>query len=334
MSQAESYEEFVAAVDHGSVAAAARALDLPRATVSRRIARLEEHLGVRLMHRTTRRQTLTRQGRLFYDKARHIVMLAMEAEAEVRRLDDVPRGHLRVSIPTEMPRALLARWMAEFLGRFPEVSVELAATNQHLDLAAHGFDVALRAGLVEDPSLVVRSLGRNRLLAVASPAYLSERGVPDKLADLADHACIVGTGPHGRRLQHWPLLDGGRVSVSGRLVADQLGIRVESALHHLGITLAIDRLVATELAEGRLVPVLPDVLGREERVSLVYVERAFLQPKVRAFVDHIAHKIAGVRGDPSSPPHWEQVVAQHESDRSVPVTASSAAALRPAAPTS
>ena len=82
MSQAESYEEFVAAVDHGSVAAAARALDLPRATVSRRIARLEEHLGVRLMHRTTRRQTLTRQGRLFYDKARHIVMLAMEAEAE------------------------------------------------------------------------------------------------------------------------------------------------------------------------------------------------------------------------------------------------------------
>ena len=144
MSNAEGFEEFVAIIDCGSVTGAAEGLGLPRPTLSRRLARLEERLGVRLIHRTTRRMTMTPQGELLYAKARRVVQAAREAEAEVRRLDGVPRGLLRVSVPTGMPAMLFGEWVGEFLQRYPEVELEMVASSAHVDLAAEGFDLALR----------------------------------------------------------------------------------------------------------------------------------------------------------------------------------------------
>ena len=294
MSTAEGFEEFVTIVESGSVTAASAALGMPRPTLSRRLARLEERLGVRLLRRSTRRLTLTEHGEALYARARRVVAAAREAEAEVRRLDGVPRGLLRVSVPTEMPQGLLSQWLIDFLDACPEVHLEVIATAEHADLVASGIDVALWAG-VDDPSVIVRTLANDPWVAVASPRYLAARGTPDSPAALAGHNCIVGFGPQGTPESRWPLRDGGWVPVSGTLAVNQMGVRIQAARRHLGITLATDRVVAGELQRGELAVVLPGVLGRRERLGLVYAEREHLDPKVRAFVDFIAERIAEVR---------------------------------------
>ncbi len=295
MGAADGFEEFVAIVDGGSVTAAADALGLPRPTLSRRLARLEERLGTRLLHRTTRRMTMTPHGEVLYAKARRVVYSAREAEAAVRRLDGVPRGLLRVSTPTAMP-STFAGWIVDFLGVHPEVSIELLSSSLHVDLVAEGFDVALRAGEVEDPSLVVRTLGRDARVAVASPKYLAEHGVPTQPEDLDEHNCIVGYKAGTVPELRWPLHDGRWVPVSGSFIANEMGLRLDAAKRDLGIALVIERAATTPLASGELVVVLPEVLGRRERLSLVYPERTFMEPKVRAFVDFLAARIEEARG--------------------------------------
>lgn len=288
---AEGFEEFVTIIDHGSLTGAAEALGLPRPTLSKRLARLEDRLGVRLLHRTTRRLQLTRQGELLYERARPVVLAAREAEAAVRRVDDVPRGLLRVVIPAGVPEQTFTRWLSEFLATFPEVSLDVVATDVHLDLVAEGFDVALRYGEIEDASLVSRMLVTNALIAVASPRYLESRGTPAQAVDLADHDCIIGYKGSNVPDTRWPCLDGSTVVVSGTLTTNHVGLRIEAATGGLGIALLVDRTVAGQIDDGDLVHVLPGVIGRRDQVRLVYPDRAFLDPKVRAFIDFISERV-------------------------------------------
>jgi len=292
---AAGFEEFVSIVDHASVTRAAKALGLPRPTVSKRLARLEKRLGVRLLHRTTRRMKLTEQGVLLYDRARRIVQAAHEAEAIVQRHDDVPRGLLRVLIPPRVPEAVFTRWLAEFLHACPEVSLDVVATDVHVDLVAEGFDVALRYGVIEDTSLVSRILVTNSEIAVASPRYLEERGTPTTPDDLANHSCIVGYDGNNVPNPRWPLLDGGWTHIGGDLMTNHSGLRLEAAKQGLGIAIVIDRTAADLLASGEIVWVLPDVVGRRNDARLVYPDREFLDPKVRAFVDFIVSRVDASR---------------------------------------
>jgi len=292
MSTAQDFEEFVAIAECGSLSAAATELGLPRATLSRRLQRLEDRLGVRLVHRTTRRLGLTPPGKALYAKARGVVHTAREAEAEVRRHDGIPRGLLRVAVPTAIPAGLLAGWTAEFCGLYPEVHVEYVAIDGPVDLIGAGFDVALQPA-VTDASLIARTLVNTRLVAVASPEYLGSRGTPQRLSDLADHDCILGHRDGVAPERTWPLLAGGSVEVSGTLRANQMGLRLELAKLHLGITLVMES--GTDLASGDVVRVLPELVGRLERVALVWPDRTFLEPKVRAFVDLLSARIAETR---------------------------------------
>lgn len=285
------FEEFVSIVDAGSVAKAAKNLGLPRPTVSKRLARLEERLGVRLLHRTTRSMKLTKEGEVLYQRARHVVHAAHEAEAAIRRLDNVPRGLLRVLVPPRVPESIFSEWIAEFLQTYPEVHLDVVGTDIHVDLVAEGFDVAMRHGAMEDSSLVSRTLVVNAEIAVASKEYLESRGTPTKAGDLANHNCIVGYTGKNVPNHRWPLLDGGSTLVSGSLMTNQATLRVEAAKRHLGIAIVIDRMVGGLLASGELVAVLPKIVGRRDRVCLVYPDREFLEPKVRAFVDFIATKV-------------------------------------------
>jgi len=294
MSCAEGFEEFVAVVETGSIRAAADQLSLPRPTVSRRLARLEERLGVRLLHRTTRRQTLTARGEALFERARQVVLAARDAEAEVRRLDGVPRGLLRVAMPTQTPNALMAGWFDDYLERYPEVSVEVIATEAKLDLAAEGIHVALRFG-PQDPSLVARTLLTVRSVAVASPAYLQKRGTPRTPSELGEHACIVGFEADRVPTRRWPLRDGGTVGVGGRMVADQMSLWLHLAVLGRGIALVSERLARPFLADGRLVTVLEADVGRVERVSVVFVDRRYVDPKVRAFVDLLVEAFGALR---------------------------------------
>lgn len=285
------FEEFVSIVDHGSVTGAARALGLPRPTVSKRLGRLEERLGVRLLHRTTRRMNLTEQGQLLYDRARGVVHAAREAEAAVRRVDDVPRGLLRVVIPPRVPESIFTQWLAEFLHAYPEVSLDVVATDVHVDLVAEGFDVALRYGAIDDTSLVSRTLVVNAEIAVASPRYLADRGTPAAPEDLADHNCIVGYTGANVPNPRWPLLDGGSTHVGGSLMTNHVGLRLEAAKRDLGIAIVVDRIAQDLVASGDLVWVLPDTVGRRDHARLVYRDREFLDPKIRAFIDFIVSRV-------------------------------------------
>lgn len=299
---AGGFEEFVAIIDHGSVTGAAAALGLPRPTVSKRLARLEERLGVRLLRRTTRRMQLTKQGELLYERARGVVHAARAAEAAVQRLDGVPRGLLRVLIPPRVPEPIFTQWLAEFLDTYPEVSLDVVGTEAHVDLVAEGFDVALRYGEIEDTSLVSRILVVNSEIAVASPRYLEARGTPETAADLVDHDCIIGYSGSNQPNPHWPLVGGGRTTVSGKLMTNHMGLRLEAATRGLGIALVIDRIARDLIEAGQIAWVLPEIVGRRDHARLVYPDREFLDPKVRAFVDFIASRIdASPRSRPSQP---------------------------------
>jgi DNA-binding transcriptional LysR family regulator len=292
---AAGFEEFVSIVDNGSVTRAAESLGLPRPTVSKRLARLETRLGVRLIHRTTRRMKLTKHGDLLYERARHVVHAAREAEAAVQRLDDRPRGLLRVLIPPRVPEQIFTLWLAEFLEAFPDVSLDVVGTDVHVDLVAEGFDVALRHGAIEDTELISRTLVVNSEIAVASPQYLAKRGTPTVAGDLAGHECIIGYKGSNVPNLRWPLLDGGWTQVGGKLMTNHGGLRLQAAKRHLGIAMVIDRTATELLASGELVWVLPQIVGRVDRACLVYPDREFLDPKVRAFVDFISSRVDATR---------------------------------------
>ncbi len=310
---AAGFEEFVAIVDHGSVTGAAQALGLPRPTVSKRLARLEERLGVRLLHRTTRRMKLSESGEALYEKARRVVHAAREAEAAVQRLDDVPRGLLRVAIPPRVPEVVFTEWLAEFLVAYPEVSLDVVGTDVHVDLVAEGFDVALRYGVIEDTSLVSRILVTNSAIAAASPSYLQEHGTPTTAEDLADHNCIVGYTGANVPNPRWPRLDGASAHVNGTLMTNHEGLRLEAARRGLGIAIVIDRTAKELFATGELVWVLPEVIGRRDSARLVYREREFLDP-TRNRCDESGNARCGrhgVGGSRSATREWRPRLLRH-----------------------
>ncbi|MEO0603025.1 MAG: LysR family transcriptional regulator [Myxococcota bacterium] len=284
MGWAEDFEAFVGVADAGSISQAARDLGVPRATLSRQLARLEERLGVRLVHRSTRRLVLTAAGESLLPRARVAIRMTQAALNEVRRLDDVPRGRLRIATgPWETPAfgALIAR----FGLMNPEVTVEVSAETRHVDLVAEQFDVALRGGVVRDPQLTQRLLFRTDAIAVASPDYLAIHGVPSSPDDLEEHSCLCGFGGGSRPMTDWPLRDGGRVSVHGQLVTNDVQVLMGAVVNGLGIALLPRGLTQRTIDVGLLVPLLEGEVGEDTTISLLWQEREYMEPKVRAFVD-------------------------------------------------
>ncbi len=182
---------FVKVVETGSFSTAARALGVPKSTISRQIARLEADLGARLLHRTTRRLELTALGRRYYDEVRDGLERLASATDHVSATQAVPSGTIRVAAPVEMGARQIMEIVPEFLRTYPEVAVELVLHDGIVDLVAERIDVAFRTGRMPSSSLVARKLGPARRLLVASPSYLAARGTPRRLADLHAHDCIV-----------------------------------------------------------------------------------------------------------------------------------------------
>lgn len=283
MPSLDRLEELVAIVDAGSISGAARALGLPRTTLSRRLSGLEEELGVRLMHRETRRLVLTSEGETLVGRARCLVEDAEAAWAAVERHDDAPRGRLRVSFP---PTLMFHELLLGFAEAFPEVDLEVSASARHVDLLNERVDVALRFGTVGEPGLIARRLFTDELSAVAAPRYLDRHGRPELADELVRHRCILGYATGWRRETAWPLIDGGRTAVSGRFVSDELPIRLDAGLRALGIVLLPEPVTRPYIAKAQLEFVLRGVVGASTGASLVFPERDYMPPQVRAFIDH------------------------------------------------
>lgn len=287
MPSADRLGEFAAVVEAGSISSAARQLDLPRASLSRRITKLEATLGVRLLHRGTRRLVLTPAGEELYQRARRIVADAEAAWAAVRRLDGVPRGLLRVTVTGPIDRALVVG----FLRDYPEIQLEVRHTTRVVDLVAEGIDVALRFGEVKDPNLVVRRLWSDRSVVVGSPEYLASAGAPTAASDLARHECLVAFAGEWAPQREWPLRGGGSVTVGGRLRCNDIGLLLDAAVAGLGLALLPSGLARRHVDAGSLVSLLEDEVGAEIPASLVYADREYIEPKVRAFIDRAAAQL-------------------------------------------
>jgi len=277
---------FATAVETASLSAAARSLRAPRATVGRRLARLEEKLGTRLLRRTTRALALTDAGEAFYRHARIALDAVSPAESSVRRGDGPIRGTLRVSVPP-IGDPGFHRMISEFARAHPDVRLVVNSSTRHVDLRREGYDLALRAGTISEPGLVVRTLLRDALVAVASPSYLEAHGTPRSARALRQHRCLTGFDRGEVARTHWPRRAGGKVPIESSFVSNDMLLLEEAAFDGLGIALLPLSLVTPSLQSGELVHVLPDLIRQEARVALVYPEKEFLPPQVRAFIDAV-----------------------------------------------
>lgn len=285
LAETAELQAFVCTVDAKSLARAALELGVPRPTLSRRLARLEERLGVRLLRRTTRRMALTDAGQELYVRASAVLASIADAQLAVQRGSGQVAGLLRLSVPP-LNTPLVTDMLLAFTERYPLVRLEVHATTEHIDLVASGYDVAIRAGHSLDPGLVARTLGRSQVVAVASPAYLAARGMPTTAEELGAHSCLLGFARGERPATHWPLRGGGQVKVEGVLVSNELALLLAAAVAGRGIALLPKTFAAEALTSGALVRILPDV-GGTSRLAVVFPEREFQAATVRAFTEFL-----------------------------------------------
>jgi DNA-binding transcriptional LysR family regulator len=292
---------FSKVVEAGGFSAAGRQLGLPKSRISRRIAELEGRLGVRLLQRSTRKLVLTEVGEHVYQHCRAMVQEANAAEQAVAVLSDTPRGRLRVSCPFALAQAELAGFLPEFLARYPEVKLDMLLVNRRVDLLEEPIDLALRVRPEgdEEHGLVVRRLRPAESVLVASPSLLDGQVVdtPDALVSLP----ALGAVDADRRV-HWHLFgragESRHVAIEPRLAADDFVLRKAAAVAGLGVTLLPKVLCALELAEGRLVRLLPEWNMSSGSLQVVYAHRRGLLPAMRAMIDFLVEAYAREPGRP------------------------------------
>ena len=283
---------FVQVVRAGSFAEAARRAGMPSNTASRRIQQLEEQLGLRLLHRSTRRLTLTDAGEAFYARCADEVEALSSAAVELAEGSQVPSGKVRVAAPADFFDWFRMDWVTEFLSTYPKVRLEFVLNDARADLVAEGIDVALRGGKVTEPTLIARRIGSNRACMVASPAYLAARGTPTSLDELASHDCLAVPPATGRTVWRLDGPDGPtEVQVGGRFYANAAHVLLKASLAGLGITLLPEMMTAPHLRSGQLVEVLPDHCVRGLDVYLVYLSRRQLPRAVSVFIEFAMTKI-------------------------------------------
>ena len=286
---------FVRVVDRGSFSAAGKDLGLTPSAVSKLVSRLEDRLGTRLLHRTTRRLALTPEGEIYNLRARDILGAIEDAETEVTRAGTTPRGRLRVNMGTAFMLHALARALPDFLARYPEIEVELSVTDRPVDLLLENCDVAIRTGPIGDPSLIARAFARSERHVFGSPDYLARRGTPATPDDLVHHECIrLSSMP---TLNRWPFVypEGPRViEVSGRITVDDAEAALRLAVSGAGLIRVADLLGGNAVRRGELVPLLMDYRFVEPvPVSAIYPSGRHRMAKVRAFIDFLVERFSG-----------------------------------------
>ncbi len=286
---------FLGVVREGSFSAAANALDLPKATVSRRVAELERCLGVQLLERTTRSVRLTDAGRDYSQHAAAALAALDDATARIHpdAAQVSPRGRLRVIAPVEYGVAVLSPLLAEFVASAPRIELDLELTSRQVDLAHEGFDLALRVGPLPETGLDARRLGELRQGLYASPAYLAAEGSPRYVHELSERATLQFVGADHAPL--WYLTDGAqalRVPIAPRLRSNNHGVLRDAALAGLGIALAAELVAEPEVAAGRLIRLFPAFGAPEIPVNAVFPSQRFLAPKVRACLDFLSARLA------------------------------------------
>lgn len=292
---------FVQAVDHGGFAPAGRALGMPKSKLSRRIAGLEERLGVRLIQRTTRQFTVTEIGRTYYD---HCKAMLVEAEAAQEAIDETraePRGVIRMTCPVALLHAVMDTMLADFMAAHPQVGLHLEATNRRVDLVAEGVDVAIRVRPppLQDSDLVMRVLAERAQCLVASPGLIARHHYPSVPSEL-NGLPSLGLGTPQQSFA-WTLFGPGeaQATVNHRpcfITTDMIALRC-AAMAGVGVVQLPLLMVAPQLEDGSLVRVISDWAPRREIIHAVFPSKRGLLPSVRALIDFLAERFEALEQD-------------------------------------
>jgi len=289
---------FLRVVELGSFSAAARALGRTPSSVSRQVGELEARLGVRLLHRTTRKLAPTEAGAALQAGAGAAMAALEEAERAVRDLSTAPRGLLRISAPLVLAQLHVAPGLTDFCRRYPELRLELETSDRVVDLVEEGYDLALRVGTPQESNLVARRLAPFTWVTCAAPAYLAEAGEPREPADLTEHRCLAMT----RQRETWAFERDGRPllqPVTPVLWSNHADLLRRTAVDGLGIARLAAFAVGDDLRSGRLRPVLTDFQPRGGGIFALWPSNRHLSPKVRVFVDHLAASLG-------RPAYWQE----------------------------
>ncbi|MGB0867220.1 MAG: LysR family transcriptional regulator [Granulosicoccaceae bacterium] len=285
-------QTFVRVVQSGSFSSVAVEMASSQATVSKRIARLEQHLGTQLLIRHSRGQYLTDAGKSYYVRALCLLEALEEAENEVRSQNYSPTGLIRVTMPTTFGRLVVLPLMDEFYQRYPQLSVQFVLHDRVLGLLTEGLDLAIRAGELQDSTLNARRLGVGRYCLVASKAYIKKYGCPQQPKDIVEHECLLYSLSQNSR--RWSFQMEGKqvdVPVKARFYADSSDFLLDAVTRGLGIAVLPNWVAHDGLASGQLVRLLDEYVQTPIPITALYSEQQHLPQRVRVMIDYFAEKI-------------------------------------------
>ncbi|MFC1748929.1 LysR family transcriptional regulator [Pseudomonadota bacterium] len=287
---------FIKVIDAGSFSGAAKALGLPRSTVSRKVSQLEESLGVRLLQRSTRKLNLTQAGRDYYLQCSDAISQIETANQFVTESQQTPSGVIRIAAILALQGGFLCEWVNEFLQMYPDVRAEILLSDESVDIIAEGVDVAIRAGALSDSSLVARPLMETALVLCASPSYLANASKITTTGDIKTHRCIV-VG-HAQKNARWTLENGRRktvVPLQASIVVNSMEFAINACLAGNGIALLPDAIVREHFESKALCQVLEGYCSGRGGIYVVYPSRKHLSITVRTFVDFLDAKAGAAR---------------------------------------
>jgi DNA-binding transcriptional LysR family regulator len=288
----DGISEFVYVAEHESFTRAAKELGISTAQVSRQISALEKRLNIKLLYRTTRKVSLTEEGRVFYQHCRGVLDGLDAAEQAVSNLQSKPQGRIKLTAPVTYGEQQLLPLINDFMVQYSDIEVTAFLSNQKIDLVDGGYDLAIRIGKLSDSTMMAKKLSRRTNFVCAAPAYLEKYGTPHSLSDLSQHNCLLGTR------DYWHFIENGKnadkeknLRVSGTVQYNSGHSLVDAALKGLGIVQLPDYYVQKYLASGELVSLLDNYREPEESIWAIYPHNRHLSPKIRLLVDYLAERL-------------------------------------------
>ena len=291
MDQLQAMRVFTRVADHGSFARAANTLDMSRAMASSYVAQLEEHLGTRLLHRTTRKVSVSPQGAIYLDHCKRILAEIDAADDQLRLARDRPQGKLRVDVPVAFGKYLLLPAIPRFTERYPDIALEVRFNDRYVDIASEHVDVAVRVGKVNSPEIIAKPISASRLLTCASPNYLAQHGIPRTPEDLRKHRLLGHLRGENSRPADWQFKQGSgtrSMKLPLALSFNTVDALTVSAIEGQGVVQQLDLLVSSHLSEGKLVEVLREFSCEGPPLSVIYQRAAQSLAKVRVFAEFAA----------------------------------------------
>lgn len=300
MPNLEGIPEFLEVVNSGSFSRAAEKLQVSTPQVSRAVSRLESRLGVRLLHRTTRKLSLTDEGKRYLNYCQQSMTLLEDAELELGQSNENPSGLMKINLAGWFQERFLIPLLTDFIKRYPKLELSLTLTDNNVDLVTEGYDLSICGGELKDSSLNARRLAGCRFCLCASPAYLYEHGTPQTLDDLEHHNCLAGLDRKWQLSDHSHSFD---YEVRGNWRSDNAHAILTATLHGAGIGFLPVFAVDEMLTEGGLIELLPDFTRHSTPVWAVYPSRQMLSAKVRVFIDYLIESLSPEALDEATQKH-------------------------------